>query len=76
MAPDKAKYLPILSFCDTEKWFVLNQDSKGGPIVGAIMTTILDAGTVPAYTLSCANCGFTRQHVVSIVDGETRINGS
>jgi C4-type Zn-finger protein len=63
-------------FCDTEKWFVLNQDTKGGPIVGAVMTTVLHAGTVPAYTLFCANCGFTRQHVVSIVAGETRVEGS
>ena len=62
-------------FCDTQDWFVLNRGADGESVVGAVVTTITDAGKVPAYTLFCGNCGFVRQHVASIVDGETRLKG-
>jgi transcription elongation factor Elf1 len=63
-------------FCDTQEWFVLSNDSGGEPIVGAVLTTNVLAGNVPAYTLFCGNCGFVRQHVVPIVDGDVRLGGS
>ena len=56
-------------FCENQKWYVVTSDEMKPPLSGVVMTN--GHGTIPAYTFICGNCGFVRQHVSSVVDGQT-----
>jgi hypothetical protein len=53
-------------FCTNTKWFVLRDKDKF-PVV--ILDNLTNFAT---YTFACTNCGFVRQHVRSVVDGEVQ----
>lgn len=50
-------------YCDNINWFVINNNQ----IQPVLM--LQDSRSYPAYTLSCTNCGFIRQHLSLIIDG-------
>ena len=64
----------ICPFCDSKTWYVLTGSADGTHAGGAVIS--MSSAKFPAHTLFCANCGFVRQHLISIVDGQFRIAGS
>ena len=54
----------VCPFCSNKNWFVLD--------VGTAITVVAVAGmsNYSTYTFACTNCGFIRQHMRSVVDGE------
>ncbi len=57
-------------FCQNEKWYILNKIADNKGISGMVVATSWQG--IVAYTLFCQNCGFVRQHVKEIIDGEVR----
>lgn len=57
---------PILGcpFCKNVKWFFLSEKDKFPVIM------LPDLNNYATYSLACTNCGFVRQHVSEIMDGE------
>ena len=53
----------ICPYCDNTVWFVLD----GSMTPSAVLLT---PRPLRAYSLACTNCGFVRQHIRAIVDGE------
>ncbi len=59
----------VCPFCQNKNWYIL-----GGTGIdkGISRITITLSQFVSAYTLCCQSCGFVRQHVKEIIDGEIR----
>jgi C4-type Zn-finger protein len=60
-------------FCQNDKWYILNKIKDYKDISGMVVATNWNG--VAAYTFFCTNCGFVRQHVKEIIDGEVRPPG-
>ena len=60
-------------FCRCNIWYILNEIGSNKGISGMVVATNWQG--LPAYTLFCQNCGFVRQHLKQIIDGEARPSG-
>ncbi len=54
----------ICPFCNNTKWFIVG----GEP--GASMLMFANRTGLATYSFSCTNCGFVRQHLQHVVNGE------
>jgi len=52
--------------CNHKNWYLFNE--PGTETTGSIVAA--SGEKINAYTFLCAHCGFVRQHVASIVDGD------
>lgn len=54
----------VCPFCFNKRWFFLQENG----LYPSIMLS--NSNRYPTYSLACTNCGFVRQHIQLIVDGE------
>lgn len=54
----------VCPYCDNKMWFLLNKTDQHPVLM------LKNFGNFPTYSLACTNCGFIRQHLSIVVDGE------
>lgn len=51
-------------FCNNINWFLIDRETMAG------ILEFTENRKLTTYTLACTNCGFVRQHLRAVVDGE------